>query len=91
MKHEEELGVQDEMEATRSEKTDRLDMSEATPSYLGDNVDQCTVYTLGQDVREMEGTREEKKLREVKDGVELMDTVMKEKCDGSKGCNGRRR
>ncbi len=55
MKDEEELRVQDEMEVTRSEKTGRLDMSEATPSCLGDNIDQCTVYTVGQDAREMEG------------------------------------
>ncbi len=45
MEHEEELCVQDEMEVTRSEKTDRLDKTEATPSCLGDNVDQCTIYT----------------------------------------------
>ncbi len=62
MNHEEELCVRDEMEFTRLEKIDRLDMSEATPSCLGDK-DQCTVYTLGQDVRELEGTREEKNLR----------------------------
>ncbi len=54
--------VQDEMKVSRSEKTDRLDMSEST-SFLGDNIYQCTVYTLGQDVRKMEGTREEKKLK----------------------------
>ncbi len=35
-------------------------MSEANPSCLGHKVDQCTEYTLGQDAREMEGTREEK-------------------------------
>ncbi len=43
MKHEEELCIRDEREVTRSAKTDRLDMIEATPSCLGDNVDQCTV------------------------------------------------
>ena len=74
MKNEEELQVWDEMEVTRSEKTGRLDKSEATPSCLGDNIDPCTVYTLEQDAREIEGTREEKNLGEVKDGVELMDT-----------------
>ncbi len=67
MKHEEELCVRDEMRVTRSEKTGRLE-SEATTSCLGDKIDQCSVYTLGQDARE----------REVKDGVELMDTVMAE-------------
>ncbi len=72
MKHEEKLCVRDEMDVTRSEKT----MSEATPSCLGDNVDQCTVCTLGQDAREMEVTREEKNFSEVKDGVGLIDTVM---------------
>ncbi len=66
MEHEEELCVRDEMEVTRSEKTDRLDKTEATPSCLGDNLDQCTVYILEQDAREMEGTREEKNLGEVK-------------------------
>ncbi len=76
MKHEEKLCVRDEMDVTRSEKTDRLNISEATPSCLGDNVDQCTVCTLGQDAREMEVTREEKNFREVKDGVGLIDTVM---------------
>ncbi len=74
MKHEEELCVRDEMKVTRPEKTGRFNMSEATPSCLGDNIDQCTVYTLGQDARKMEGTREEKNLREEK--VVLMDTVM---------------
>ncbi len=54
-------------------------MSEAT---LGDNVDQCTVYALGQDAGEMEGTSEEKNLREAKDGVELMDIVMAENMRG---------
>ncbi len=49
MNQEEELRVQDEMKVTRSDKTGRLDMSEATPSCLGDNVDQCTVYTLGSE------------------------------------------
>ncbi len=80
MKHEEELRVQDEMEVTRSEKTDcnNLNMGEGTPSCLGDNVEQCTVYTLGQDVRKMEGTREEKNLREAKNEVVLMDTLMAE-------------
>ncbi len=43
----EELSVQDEMEVTKSEKTDRLDMSQATPPCLRDNIDQCIMYTLG--------------------------------------------
>ncbi len=62
MEYEEELRVRDEMKVTRSEKHDSLDMSETAPSCLGDNVDQCTVYTLGQDGRKMEGTGEEKNL-----------------------------
>ncbi len=78
MKHEEELCIRDKMHVTRSEKTDRLGMSEATPSCLGDNIDQCTLYTLGHDAREMKGTREEKNLKESKDGVQLMNTVMAE-------------
>ena len=35
MKHEEVLCVMDEMKVTRSEKTGRLNMSEATPSCIG--------------------------------------------------------
>ncbi len=46
--------------------------------HILDSIDQCTVYTLGQDARETEGTRENKNLREAKDRVELMDTVMAE-------------
>ncbi len=75
LKHEEELRVQDEMEIIRSEKTS---MSEGTPSCLGDNIDKCTVYTIGQDAGEKKCTREEKNLREANGGIELMDTLMAE-------------
>ncbi len=68
MKHEEDLHVWYEVEVTRLEKTDRLDMSEATPSCLGD---------IGQDARETESTRKEKNLREAKDRVDGH-------CDGRK-------
>ncbi len=36
IEHAMELSVQDELEVTKSEKTDRLDMSQATPSCLRD-------------------------------------------------------
>ena len=52
MKHEEELCIRNEMKVTRSEKTGRLDMSEAT---LGDNVDHC-IYC----VRTCKGNRRHK-------------------------------
>ncbi len=77
MKHVEELSVQDELEVTRSEKTDRLNKRQTTPSYPIDNIDQSTMEALGQDVRKMEDMSEEKTLRDMKDGADLRDAIMK--------------
>ncbi len=66
MKHEEELCVMDEMKVTRSEKTGRLNMSEATPSCLRQRRSVYCVHTWTQDAREIEGTREKKNLEKRK-------------------------
>ncbi len=71
MTHVDDLPVQDEMETSRSEKTDRLDMSQ-TPR---DNGEQVTVEASEPDARRMEDTTEEKTLRDVKDGVKLRDAM----------------
>ncbi len=76
LKDVEELSVQEEIEVTRSKKTDKLNKNQTTPSYLIDNRDQSTMEALEQDVRRMEDTREEKTLRDVKDGADLRDTII---------------